>query len=121
MATPTVEDVTLEEDSASFLAGLKEECPEILSVLTNKQIKLLNQPPNEPYSKGKVDEEYLSEAGAQQLVRSMWKESRTSLNTYLLEPKGGSKSLNPQDLIAFEKKNAVLEKVSIKGEDDFSL
>ena len=112
MAMLAVKDVTLEEDAASFLARLKEECPEIASVLTKKQLKLISRSPNDPYSQGKVDEEYLSDAGAHLLLRSMWRESRNNLNKYLLEPKGSAKSLNPQDLVAFEKKSSALEKVS---------
>lgn len=105
-------EVTLEEDPAIFLARVKEECPEISSVLTKKILELIQRSPNEPYSQGKVDEEYLSDAGAHQLSRYMWRETRSNLNKYLLEPKGSAKALSPQDLAAFEKKNSALEKVS---------
>lgn len=106
--------MTLEEDPASFLARLKEDCPDILSVINKKQFELISQSPTDPYSKGKVDQEYLDDAGAHQLARMMWKESRRKLHEFLIAPKGSVKSLSTQDLIAFEKKSSTLEKVRVR-------
>lgn len=99
------------EDPVSFFASIREECPDIVSVLTTKQVKLLSQCPRDPYSKEKVDEEHLSDAWNYLKVRARWKESSFNLRRFLLEPKDETKSFNTQDLEIFEKKKSTLEKV----------
>lgn len=104
------EEKTL-EDYSSFLTQLKEECPEILSILTSKQVDLISLSPNEPYIEGKVDEGYLSDEGAYRHTKSMWKDAKENLNEYLLKPWDSSKQLTAQDVVAFEKKRNALNMV----------
>ena len=108
-----VENMTLEEDSASFLARLKEDCPDILSVLSKKQFELISRSPNDPYTEGKVDREYLDDAGAHQHARIMRRECKGKLHEFLIKPNASAKSLSPQELVAFEKKKDAIEKVSV--------
>ena len=103
---------TLEGDSVSFLAWLKEECPDILLAFTTELIKLISRSPNDPYSKENVNEEYLSDEWAHHEARKMWMKGRVNLSEYLMKPKGTEDLLKPQELAAFEKKNRSLEKVS---------
>ena len=104
-------DTAIVEDPLSFFASIREECPDIISILTTEQVKLLSQCPRDPYSKGKVDKEYLSDAWNYLQVRARWKESSFSLKRFLVEPKGAAKAFNAQDLEIFEKKKSTFEKV----------
>ena len=102
------EVLTLDEDPVSFLAGIREECPDILSILTTEQVKLLSQCPTDPYSEGKVDQEYLLEAWNHQCIRMMWRENKLHIANYLLNPKADTNLLSTQDQ---KRKNSNLEKV----------
>ena len=105
-------DVILDEDPVSFLAGIREECPDILSILTTKQVKLLSQCPTDPYNEGKVDEEHLLDAWNYLKLRTKWKQSSVCLRSFLLMPQDDIKSFNTQDLETFDRKRRTLEKVS---------
>lgn len=108
-----MEAVSLAQDPVSFLAEIRDECPEIMSIFTREQVKMLSVNPMESYSEGKVDEEYLLEASFHQNFRIAWKQSSKSLSSFLLKPEKSTKSFTIQDLETFEKKRSALEKVCI--------
>ena len=107
------ETVTLDEDPVSFLASIREECPDILSIFTTGRVKMLSRNPMDPYTEGKVDEEYLLDASYQQEFRVAWKKSTFNLTSFLLRPEESTKAFNTEDLETFERKKRVLEKVYI--------
>lgn len=101
--------VTLAQDPVSFLAEIREECPDIMSIFTASQVRMLSHNPMDPYSQEKVDEEYLSDASIYQHFRVAWKRSSLNLTNFLLKP---DKKFNSQDLETFERKKSALAKVS---------
>ncbi len=111
--TEPVLDMTLDEDPVSFLARIREECPDIFSILTTKEVKTLSQCPTDPYSEGKVEEEHLFDAWNYLRARSKWKKSMTNLTRSLLKPKNEAKSFCTQDFEIFDRKRNTLEKVEL--------
>ncbi len=106
-----METITLAQDPVSFLAGIRDECPEIMSIFNTEQVKLLSCNPMDPYSEGKVDEAYLLDASFHQNFRIAWRKSTDNLSTFLLKPEKSTKSFNTEDLETFERKRSALEKV----------
>ena len=106
-----LEAVTLDEDPVSFLASIKEECPDILSILTTKQVKLLSRSPLEPYSEGKVDEEFMADTRRYLLSRTQLKMCSLYFGNYLLRPKDGTETYSTKDREAIERKKNVIRKV----------
>ncbi len=111
MEDEPVKAVTLNQDPVSFLADIREESPDILSILTTEQVKLLSQCPTNPYTPGKVDQDYLSDAWNHQCIRVMWRDSKLYLTDFLLEAKDSTKAFSTQDLETYERKKSSLEKV----------
>lgn len=106
-----METVTLAEDPVSFLANIREECPDIFSIFTTDRVRMLSRNPTDPYTEGKVDEEYLLDASIQQVFRVAWKKSTFNLTNFLLMPEESTKAFNAEDLETFERKKRALEKV----------
>ena len=104
---------TLDEDPASFIARLTKECPEVFYILTTKLINLISRSPHDPYSQENVNQEYLTDEGAYQRTRKVWKKSEYKLKEYLLHPKGSADRLSPIDLETFERKTSALEIVRL--------
>lgn len=103
--------MSLAQDPVSFLVSLREECPEILSILTTEQVRLLSRCPTDPYTPGEVDQEYLTDAWHHQCIRVVWRESILNLKDFLLEPRDRTKSFSTQDLEIHERKKSSIEKV----------
>ena len=100
--------MSLVQDPVSFLSAIREDCPDILSILTTEQVRLLSRCPTDPYSPGEVDREYLTDAWNHQNIRMVWRESKLKLTEVVLEPR---KSLTYQDLEIYERKKKAVEKV----------
>ena len=103
--------MSLAQDPVSFLASIREDCPDILSILTTEQVRLLSRCPTDPYGPGEVDQEYLTDAWNHQNIRVLWRESILSLEDFLLEPRDSTKSFSYQDLQTYERKKSNIEKV----------
>lgn len=105
-------DVTLlDEDPVSFLANIGEYCPDIFSILTTKQVKLLSQTPPAPYSKGNAEKEHLSDAWEYLKVRSKWNQCTSQLNHFVLTPRQDMESSTTHGIEIFDRKKIALEKV----------
>ena len=112
MADHTV-DVTLDEDSVSFLASIRGDCHDIFSILTTRQVKLLSQNPSAPYSKGNAEKEHLSDAWEYLKVRSKWNECRNHLTRFVLAPTEERELSTTYTVEIFDRKKIALEKVSL--------
>ena len=98
--------MSLDEDPTSFLARMKQAYPEIQSILTPKQVKLLRQDPSDPYAKENANEEYLSELSSYYLLHQKCKEVTAALRDSLLKPTSES-----VDVENFKTKKDIMEKV----------
>lgn len=95
-------------DPIAFLAELKATCPEIVSVLTLKQAKLLSKTPNDPYDPTDVNEEYLTDAASFYGLKQKMEDANQALRTALLQPNKMDRDL---DVEGFKARITALEKV----------
>ena len=101
---------TLDEDPVSFLARMREGCPEILSILNSKQAELLSKCPTDTYCPETINEDYLADMSAYYGIKNKCKDAKTSLSRLLLEPRARTKSL---DVERAEKTIEILNKVGV--------
>ena len=105
-ATVSEAEDTCLGDPVEFLARMREDCPNILSVLSTKQARLLAKDPTSPYE---TDEEYLTDMAAANGVKRGVDESKSSLRSKLLKPPLTTEEV---DVERFEKLTATLTEVS---------
>lgn len=112
-----VETVSLEEGPTTFLARVKQACPDILSIITTKKAKLLTRA-NESYDPESVNQSYLSDMGAYVSTKIMQEEVIGNLATVLLKPLAKNKTLNIEES---EAKGKILKMVALFLKFDIAL
>ena len=99
----------LKEDPVTFLTKAQEECPDVLSVLTKKQVILLSKPPTEPYNPDEVNEQFLTDMAASIGIEQRVDDAKQALRLSLLTPHNVKEEV---DVKSFEKQLEILKKVS---------
>ena len=99
----------LKEDPVTFLTRVQEECPDVLSVLTKKQVILLSKPPTEPYNPDEVNEQFLTDMAASIGIEQRVDDAKQALRLSLLTPHNVKEEV---DVKSFEKQLEILKKVS---------
>ena len=76
------------DDPVAFLDELREEYPPLMSILNQRQIRLLAKSPKDPYlSEGNnVNEEFLNDMAACYKAKTAGSEGRKALQNALLAP-----------------------------------
>lgn len=109
MAETAVPLKTLDEDAVSFLARMREECPDVLSILSTGQVKALGHSPTDPY-KGNADELYLTDVGSFHSLKFRDKEAKFDMSSDLLKVTAKKDEIVAE---AVEKKRDAIKKVHV--------
>ena len=96
------------ENPVVFLERMREECPNLLLLMTAKQAKLLAKSPSQPYDPKDVNEEYLKDMAACFGAKQKVEDAQQSIRNSLLTPQHKAKEWNVEN---FEKQTECLKKV----------
>lgn len=100
---------SLDESPTAFLARVKAACPDIISILSLTQARLLSQSPTEPYLPDSVNEHYVRDKGICFSLRMLHDDTRKKLSESLLKPLKKDQVL---DVETVDKKAKIFEMVA---------
>lgn len=97
------------EDPIAFLEKKRKECPNILSLMNDKQAKLLAKSPNQPYGRKDVNEEYLKDMAAYYGAKQKVEDAQQAIRNSLLTPQLKTEEVDVEN---FEKQTECLKTVN---------
>ena len=73
--------------AAEFLQSLQELCPEVLSIVSDRVVRLLDSSPDEPFQDANIHEAFIDLAEAVNWTKFHVNAAKTRLQSVLVEPK----------------------------------